>query len=131
MQVIKDNKSLVNAIAHLENVQKSEANLLKQHFEFTIQSLNPINIVKEKIKETFSSPTLKSEIIKGSLTLATGLLTNNLIMGSNGNFAQKIVASLVQTGLSKLPLIDPQSIKKSGFSFLQNVLAKMKIGPSK
>ena len=48
MQLIKDNKSLAQAISSLENAKKSQKNLLKEHFVYTIDSLNPINVVKEK-----------------------------------------------------------------------------------
>jgi hypothetical protein len=127
MQVIKDTKSLAEAIAHLENVHASEGILLKEHFQFTVSSLNPMNIIKEKISDTFSAPIFKNEIVKGSLGIATGLLSNSLIVGASGGILNKVVASLVQTGISKVTSSNTEAIKESGISFLKNVLTKMKI----
>lgn len=127
MQVIKDTKSLAEAIAHLENVHASEGILLKEHFQFTISSLNPMNIIKDKISDTFSSPIFKNEIVKGSLGIATGLLSNSLIVGASGGLLNKVVASLVQTGISKVTSSNTEAMKDSGISFLKKVLTKMKI----
>lgn len=127
MQVIKDRQSLAAAIAHLENVHASEENLLKEHFKFTIHNLNPVNIIKDKISETFSAPIFKNEIVKGSLGIATGLLTNGLIVGSSHSLVKKVISSLVQTGISKVSLNNPEAIKNTGISILKNVLTKMKI----
>lgn len=127
MQVIKDNKSLTEAIAHLEQVHTSEGNLLKEHFKYTISSLNPLNIIKAKFSETFSSPILKNEIVRGSLGLATGLLSNSIIMGPSGTLLNKVIATLVQTGISKVTAGNTETIKNSGLSFLKKVLTKMKI----
>ena len=127
MQVIKDTKSLAEAIAHLENVHASEGILLKEHFQFTISSLNPVNIIKDKISDTFSSPIFKNEIVKGSLGIATGLLSNSLIVGASGGLLNKVVASLVQTGISKVTSSNTEAMKDSGISFLKKVLTKMKI----
>ncbi|HLF51837.1 hypothetical protein [Flavobacterium sp.] len=127
MQVIKDTKSLAEAIALLENIHASEGTLLKEHFQFTVSSLNPMNIIKDKISDTFSSPIFKNEIVKGSLGIATGLLSNSLIVGASGGLLNKVVASLVQTGISKVTSTNTEAIKDSGISFLKNVLTKMKI----
>ena len=126
MQTIKDNKSLAEAIAHLENVQKSEGNLLKEHFKFTVHSLNPMNIIKEKFNETISSPTLKGDIVQGAIGLATGFLTNRFLLGPSTGVLKNIAGTLVQKGLSTIN-VKPKKIKESGISLLKNVLDKMKI----
>ena len=127
MQVINSNKTLAEAIALLENVQKSEANLLKEHFHFTVHSLNPLNMIKEKFNDLISSPNSKNKLLQQTLGIATSLLTNRLILGSSNSIVKKILATLVQTGVARLPMINSMTIKKDGISFLQNVLAKMKI----
>lgn len=127
MQTITNSKSLAIAIVHLENVQASELNLLKQHYHFTVQNLNPLNIIKEQFNETFSSPDLKSNLLKGALGIGVSLLTNKLIVGSSHSIVRKIIGGLVQNNLSKITSTDPEELKESGKSFLKNVLYKMKI----
>lgn len=127
MQVINSNKSLAEAIALLEDVHKSEENALKEHFHLTVHSLNPLNMIKEKFNDVISSPNLKNKILQETIAVATGLLTNSLILGSSNSIVKKILATVVQTGVARLPMINTMTIKKDGISFLQNVLSKMKI----
>jgi hypothetical protein len=130
MQVIKNQQSLAEAIVALENRQRFEENLLKAHFKHTLSSLNPVNIIKNKFKETFSAPVLKNKMVQGTLGLATGLLTNSILTGSAGNFLNNMLANLLQTGISKITTYPMSSLKNSGISFLKKVLTKMKINPA-
>jgi hypothetical protein len=126
MQLIKDNKSLAQAIANLENIKKSETNLLKEHFVYTIDSLNPINIVKEKFNETINSPDLKGKFLSSLFSIGTGLVANNLIVGNSLNLIRKIAANLVQNQLSSLNP-DTDFLKEKGISLLKGTLQKLKI----
>jgi hypothetical protein len=126
MQLIKDNKSLAQAIASLENAKKSQKNLLKEHFVYTIDSLNPINVVKEKFLETFNSNDLKGNFFSGLLSIGSGLVANNLIVGNSLNPIRKIVANLVQNQLSSLNP-DTDYLKENGISLLKGTLQKLKI----
>ncbi len=109
MQVIKDDRSLAEAIRVMENQQRAELDLLKRHFEFTVDQLNPVNIVKEKISEavssigeTVSSDSFKSKALKFGVGLASGFLTKKLIVGSSGGIFKKLLGMAVQAGVSGL-----------------------------
>lgn len=109
MQVIKDDQSLAVAIRELKNQQKAELDLLKKHFDYTIDSLNPVNIIKEKfsdtvssIGETVSSDSFKSKALKLGVGLASGFLTKKLIVGSSGGFFKKLLGMGVQAAVSGL-----------------------------
>ena len=130
MQVIKNQQSLAEAIIALENKQRFEENLLKAHFKHTLSSLNPVNIIKDKFKETFSAPAFKNKMVQGTLGIATGLLTNSILTGPAGNFLNNVLANLLQTGISKITTYPRQSLKNSGISLLKTVLTKMKIKPA-
>lgn len=135
MQTIKNNKTLTAAIQHLENVKQSEANLLKEHFYFTVDSLNPVNIVKEKFNDTINAPGFKGMIFKNLFKVATGLATSNIVGGLTGGPIKKMIGSVLQTQV--LSLVDKATdtadstnivdVKEKGFSFLRNTLQKMKI----
>ena len=129
MQVIKNQQSLAEAIIALENKQRFEENLLKAHFKHTLSSLNPVNIIKDKFKETFSAPIFNNKMVQGTLGLATGLLTNSILTGPAGNFLNNMLANLLQTGISKITTYPLISVKKSGISLLKKMLTKIKINP--
>lgn len=129
MQIIKDNKSLAKAIADLENIKKSEKNLLKEHFDFTIYSLNPLNIIKEKFNNAINEPGLKGKIFKSVAGLATGYFANNVLIGSSNNPLVKIASSFVQSKISNLSLdtVDIKDVKQYGLTFLSDSLQRLKI----
>ena len=121
MQVIKDDQSLAEAIRILENQHKSELNLLKAHFDYTIEHLNPVNIIKEKIGETVSnigetvsSSSFKNKALKIGVGLASGFLTKKLVVGSSGGIFRKLLGMGVQAAVSglvmkKIPTVEDTS----------------------
>jgi len=126
-QVIKNNKSLAEAITYFENVQKSHANLLQHQFEYTLENLNPLELIKEKIRGIFSAPILKNDAVKAAIGIGAGLLTNTLIVGASGGLVRKIMGSLLQSRISKLIHSEPKEIKQSGITLLQSALSRIKI----
>lgn len=109
MQVIKDDQALAEAIRAMENQQRAELSLLKAHFDFTVDSLNPVNIIKEKfsetvssIGETVSSDSFKNKALKIGVGLASGFLTKKLVVGSSGGFFKKLLGMGVQAAVSGL-----------------------------
>jgi len=129
---VRDNTTLNEAIAFLENKQKSEAYLLKEHFEFTKEQLNPVNIVKEKFHDAISTPGLKGGLIKGAIGIASGFLAKRFVIGTGGGFLSKLAGTALQTGVSGLMLKAPENlkidtIKDDGISMLQKGLNKLKI----
>jgi hypothetical protein len=127
MQAINNNKRLADAITALQNQQYSELNLLKSHLDYTLDSLNPINIIKEKFSFFDKSPLQKSEVIKEIITMGTNLIGSRLLFGGRLNPLNKILPTLIQKSadaiLTKVPEITAFSSKK----FLKNLLTKMKI----
>ncbi|WP_395052954.1 hypothetical protein [Flavobacterium sp.] len=127
MQRIKDNKTLTEAIAFYENKKKSELGLIKQHFDFTVDSLNPINVIKEKITSAVNSPGIKGKIFSTLFNLGTGMVTKNLLIGSSLNPIKKIAVTLLQTQVKKLVDNPPTDVKDKSISFVQDMLQKLKI----
>ena len=127
MQAIKNNKTLSEAIAFYENKKKSELSLIKQHYNFTINSLNPINLIKEKITNAVSSPGIKGKIFSTLFNLGTGVVTKNLLIGSSLNPIKKIAFNLLQSQVKKLVDNPPTDVKDKSISFVQDMLQKLKI----
>ena len=124
---VKDNKSLNEAILFLENQQKSELFLLKEHYEFTKDQLNPINIIKEKFHDAVSAPGIKGTMIKGAVGLVSGFFAKRFILGSGGGIISKIAGTALPAAVSGLLMNVPDSAKDTGISFIQKTLQKMKL----
>ncbi len=134
LDIITNNKSLNAKIAMLERRQVSELSLLKEHFEYTKESLNPFHILKESFKETVSSNEFGSKLIKGAASLATGFVANKFLLGRLNSPLKRIVATALQTGVSGLMLKAPpvqmdklEKIKDQGITKVQKFLQKIKI----
>lgn len=128
---VRDNKSLNEAILFLENKRQSDLYLLKEHFEFTKEQLNPINIIKEEFNDAISSPNLKGKVIKGAVGILSGFLAKKFVIGSGAGMVGKLAGTALQTGVTGLILKNvPEnmgSVKDSGISLLQKGLNKLKI----
>ena len=127
MRIVKDNKSLNEAIIFLENQQKSDLFLLKEHFEFTKEELNPVHIVKEKFHDLMSTPGMKGTLIKGGVGLVSGFLAKRFVMGSGSGIVSKLAGTAIPMVASGLMTQIPDNVKENGISFLQRTLQKMKL----
>lgn len=131
MITVKDNKSLNEAIAFLENQQKSELYLLKEQFEFTKEQLNPIKMLKDGFSDAIHSPDLKGKLIKGALGIASGFLAKRFVIGSGAGILSKLAGTALQTGVTGLIMKNipenVETVKDDGLSLLQKGLLKLKI----
>ena len=127
MQVIKDDKSLSNAIAHLESIRDFEANTLKQHFNDIVHSLNPMTIIKEKFNETVSSPFFKNKLVQTALFLGSRLLSSKFVIGSSsGIFIKNTLENLIGHSIKNNELLNNNPLKSVGIPILKNILTKLK-----
>lgn len=128
---VRDNKTLDEAIRQLEEKQKSDLHLLKQHFEFTKEQLNPLNIIKTEFKEAVSSPNLKGTLVKGAVGLLSGFLAKKFVIGGAGGVVGKIAGTALQSGVTGLVMRNSpenlEEVKDNGLSLLQKGLQKLKI----
>lgn len=127
MQTIKNDKSLAEEIANLQNQRNSELNLLKSHFDYTIDSLNPINIIKEKFSFFDKSAVQKSETIKEIVEIGTNFIGSKLMFGGILNPLNRILPTLIQKTVNSILTKNPEITEFSSKKFLKNVLAKIKI----
>ncbi len=111
MQTINNDQSLCKAIKNLEIKQTVELNDLKSHFNFTVESLKPKNLLKENIYHAVSSvesavksPDFKSNLMKYAAGLAGGFISKKIIVGKSGGIFKKILGSALQTIISGLTI---------------------------
>ena len=120
MYTINSDKSLAEAIRNMEAQRDLELEILKKHTEYTLNQLNPVNIVKEKlhegisnIGETITSTPFKNSMLKTGIGLASGFLTRKLLVGPQAGIFKRLLGTAVQAAVSgfvikKLPDEDDQ-----------------------
>ncbi|OYU81190.1 MAG: hypothetical protein CFE23_05330 [Flavobacterium sp. BFFFF1] len=113
MQPIKDDHSLGLAIQALEFQRQTELTALKQHFDYTLDSLNPKNIIREKIQDIAGGSTLKSNLIKYGIGILGGFVVKKAVVGGSHNFFKKMLGTAAQAAFSGLILKAPLSEKRN------------------
>jgi len=126
MELITDLVSLKRQIAFLEQKQELEKSIISLEVNSFIESLRPINLIRGLFRSINSSPDVKSDILHGIVGLGTGFLTNKLLLGSFHGPIKKILATVIQAGITNAAVKYPETIKNKTISFLTKFLQKAK-----
>lgn len=126
MHNITSSELLENAIQELEMEQTVKLHNLKEQLHLTFESLKPVNIVVNTLKDIASSPVLTDNIFSNILGLSTGYLSKKIIVGKSRNVFKNILGSVLQYGISNFVSNHAEAIKTIGNSFFQNFIAKKK-----
>ena len=124
MENITNAAELKNAIQLLQEEELIKRQLLKEQLNLTFESLKPINLLRNTIKDISTSPDLINNIIGNVAGLASGYLSNKIFVGKSGNLIRKIIGILVQFGVTKVVSQYPEVIKSFGQFILQYFLGK-------
>jgi hypothetical protein len=124
MQNITSSVELRKAIQLLEEEELIKRQLLKEQLNIAFESLKPINLLKKTVKDISASPELINSIIGNVAGLASGFLSNKLIVGSSGNLFKKLIGAVVQLGVARVVARHPDAIKSFGQFILQYFLQK-------
>ena len=111
MQKISSREGLRNAIQLLEIEQNSKGDLLKKQVMLTYESLRHVNLIKNTLKDLFSS-SFQGENISGiAAGLTGGYLLKKLFIGRSGNPLKKILGSIIQFGITNIIAQNSQLIR--------------------
>ena len=124
METIHSIAGLKNAILLLEAEQTVKGIVLKEQFKLTYESLKPINILKNTLKEVSSTPLLIDNILGSVVGLATGYLSKKIVVGASGNIFRNMLGSILQFGVSNVVSQHPDTIKSIGQAIFQRIFRK-------
>lgn len=111
MQKISSVEGLRNAIQLLEAEQNIKGVLLKKQVLITYESLRPVNLIKNTLKDLFST-SFQGENISGiAAGLTGGYLLKKLFVGRSGNPFKKLLGSIIQFGLTNIIAQNSQLIR--------------------
>jgi hypothetical protein len=124
MQNITSTKDLKNAIQLLAVEQDIKGHLLKDQFYLTIESLKPMNLLKNALHDISSSPKLIDNILATTMGIASGFLINRVFVGASGSLIRKLLGSVLQFGVTNVVAQHPETIKSLGEVIMQFILRK-------
>ena len=124
MQEINSVMELKYAIRILEAKQAEKAALLKEQFFITYESLKPVNLIKNSLKEIFTSPNLIDNFLGTSVGLASGFLSKKLVVGASSNIFRKLLGSLLDYGVTNVVAQHPEGIISLGQLIFHRIFDK-------
>ncbi len=122
MENITATIELKNAILLLETEHRAKGLALKEQFK----NINPINLIKETLKEDDISPGIIENMIFNGVGMATGYLTRKIFVGSSSNIFKKMLGSAIQIGTTRVIAQNAQTIKAVSQLLLNMFLSKKK-----
>jgi hypothetical protein len=126
MQNITSAVELKDAIQLLEAEQSIKGQLLREQLFLTYESLKPVNLLKNTLKEISSTPYLIDNISGTAMGLLGGFLSKKIFVGSSGNLIRKLIGSVLQIGVTNLVAQNSETIKSVGQALIQHFFQKKK-----
>jgi hypothetical protein len=124
MQTITSVAGLKNSILLLEAEQSIKGQLLKDQLFLTYESLKPVNLIKQTLKEISSSPYLIDNISGSAMGLLSGFLSRKIFVGTSGNLIKKLIGSVLQFGITNIVAQNSDVIKSVGQTVLHHFFRK-------
>lgn len=111
-------ESLREEIQALEVKQAREGKLVKEQLMITYENLKPINILKNIVKDLYSSDNYTQDFMEIVAGMTTGFVTKKLIIGKSKNPLLKLAGLALQFGMTTLVSKKYNVIKDSVVRFL-------------
>ena len=126
--MVKQNaiNSLKESICLVKIRQIEEGKILKEQFKITYESLKPVNLIKNSMKDLVSSVEIKSSIFETLISIVSGYLTQKFIVTSKSNVFIKTLGMLMQFGVTNLISKNSEDVRV----FFSNLIERF-ISPSK
>jgi hypothetical protein len=119
MQKINSAASLREAILQLESRQADEGKILKDQFHLAYESVKPVNLIKNTLKQAAASVDLKENLLNTSLGLTAGYLSKKLFESTSNSPFKKLFGSALMFAMTNLTAKNPEAIKSLGLKFLK------------
>jgi hypothetical protein len=114
MQQIHNEADIEQAIVLLEKKQQEEEAILRHQVVLIGESLMPITIIKNTIKEAAAAHDLKNDFFKAIVGITAGYLTKVVLESTTDNPAKKVVGTAVIYGVAQIAINNPEAVKSAG-----------------
>lgn len=115
-------ESLKVAIKALEIKQVEEGQLVKEQLLITYENLKPINILRNIVKDVYSTENYTQDFVEIVAGMTSGFVTKKIIIGRSKNPMLKLVGLAIQFGMTTLVSKKYTAIKDSLLQFVNRFL---------
>ena len=118
MKKLNQTDILKETILLMKIKQADELAQLKDQYHYTLESLKPLNLIKNAFAVVATSPEIKGNILSNIVGMTTGYLTKKVVLGGTHNPIKRILGTILQFAITNI--VTKQSEKKID-NDLQNV----------
>lgn len=102
MNKINHTEILQEAILVLKLQQSGQLDQLKEQYQYTYESLKPINIIKRTFTQLTSTAEFKGNVVSNLIGIGTGYLTKKVLVGSTNNIFKKVFGTVLQLAITNI-----------------------------
>lgn len=129
MQKIDNAEQLRQAIEALEKTHQAEADGMKTQMHEVYESVRPVNLIKNTVKEIGESAEIKDSLLRIPVALVSGYIANQFTKGPvRTTVGTVLTRALVDTAVDTVKR-NPElfnAVAKSAFSLLINTIRSTK-----
>lgn len=114
MRKVHSESDLKSAIAHLENKQNEERKALRQQFDITYESIKPVNLLKNTLKEAASNVEIRESLFVMVVGITTGYLSKKIFIGTSHSPLKKLIGAALLFGVTNVVARHPETVKLMG-----------------
>jgi hypothetical protein len=122
-RTISNSQELKEAIFRLEQEGEQRKTEIKESFTVFIDDLKPYNLIKHTLQSTFAKEN-QSDLLKGALSVGTGILTKRLFLGGSSSTIKKVLSTALQLGVSGMIAKNAEAIKEKGADWISRFFPK-------
>jgi hypothetical protein len=125
MATINSEAALKNAISQLEQQQAAEGKNLRVELNEVYESLKPINLLKNTLREAAQSEEVHANLLNTGVGILTGLMANKMFQSVSNSRLKSLFGTLLQVGVTKLVAQNPEFIRTIGVGALKIIKVKL------
>lgn len=122
MEQIRNIEELKRAIRELENEKLLKQVLLKEQFSTLCESLKPINILKDTLKDAHTDPALKTTMVNTAISFISGAAIRKIVAGKSHNPIRNLVGMVIERLVAK----NAEGIRTMANNVLQKIITHQK-----
>jgi hypothetical protein len=121
---IKNSKELEARITELQKRKVIQESLLISQVNTTVDSLKPINLIRNTFSNIRETPEVRNNILKSIAGFGLGMLTKRLFIGKSKSLVSKMLSTGLELGMAKAAVKQTDKLRAYGIAVYNNIFSK-------
>jgi hypothetical protein len=124
MKKLNETDALNELIFITEQQYYTDFRLLKEQFHTAYESVKPINLIKNLVREVTVSPEIKEDILGNVLGLVTGFVSKKIMIDEKDSTFKKVIGTIFQFAVANIVSKHSANIKAVGTALFNNLFKR-------